>query len=304
MTSPLSPVSFGIVLSVVGAVTWAIHYLFLRRGIDAGNVTNAVLVAMLCNLVLIVPIAVVRHHEDFGLTSTAVAVFTAAGLGSGLFGRLFQFESTDRVGASRTAPVVGSAGMISVLLAVVLLHETLTALHFTGIVLIVVGVMVTSWETARDPSEERSFRELGTSLVLPLGAAFLYGIEPVFIKVGLAEGTPYLAGMVVMIVSALVGFVGFRRWSGAASPRPISGDPGFKWYVGAGVAGTIAFVAYFWAFTLAPVVVVVPIFDTVPLLVVGLSVVFMPGHLERVTRRVVLAAGTVVVGAILVSVAA
>lgn len=304
MIGPLSPATAGIALSIFGAVAWAVHYMFIRLGLDAGNVTNAVTVAMLINLVVIVPVVLAWHYPHYGLTPLAVAMFVVAGVGSGLFGRLSQFLSTQRVGASRTSPIVASAGLFSTLLAVVVLRERLTPVHFGGILLIVVGVMVTSWETSRDPDRERSLREVGPAIALPLVAAFFYGIEPIWVKIGLAEGTPYLVGMAVMILSALVGFLGYRLYTGAAPVRTVTGDPGARWYVAAAIAGSIAWIAYFAALDLAPVVVVIPIFDSVPLLVVALSALFMPRHLERVTWRVAGAAAAVVAGAVIVSLSA
>ena len=61
---------------------------------------------------------------------------------------------------------------------------------------------------------------------------------------------------------------------------------------------------YFAALDMAPVVVVIPIFDSVPLLVVAFSALFMPSHLERVTWRVGVAAVAVVAGAVIVTLSA
>lgn len=304
MLGSVSPAAAGIALSVVGSVAWAAHYVFVRLGLDDGSVTNAVTVAMLLNLVLFVPAILISTYPDYGLTPTAVAMFVLAGVGSGLLGRLSQFLSTQRVGASRTSPVVGAAGLVSTLLAVLVLRETLTPVHFAGIVLIVVGVMVTSWETSRGADPDRTLRELGPSLALPLVAAFFYGIEPILVKVGLAEGTPYLVGMAIMILSAIVGFFAYRLYARPPSVRAIAGDASARWYVAAGVCGALAWLAYFAALDLAPVVVVIPIFDSTPLLVVAFSALFMPTHLERVTWRVAGAAVAVVTGAIIVSLSA
>lgn len=304
MIGSLSQTHLGILLSVVGTVAWAGHYMFIRVGLNAGNVTNAVTMAMLINLVVFVPVILIWYYPDFGLTPLAVVMFVLAGVGSGLFGRLSQFLSTQRVGASRTSPVVASAGLFSTLLAVIVLQEQLTPLHFGGILLIVVGVMVASWETSRDPDRKRSLRDLGPAVALPLIAAFFYGIEPIWVKIGLAEGTPYMVGMAVMILSALLGFLGYRVYVGAAPVRTLAADPGVAWYIAAAIAGSVAWVAYFAALDLAPVVVVIPIFDSVPLLVVAFSALFMPSHLERVTWRVAGAAVAVVVGATIVTLSA
>ena len=303
MSTP-SPVAVGIVLAAVGTIAWAGHYLFVRVAIASGSVTNAILVSMTCNLVLFVPFTVVTNYPNFGLTPKSTALFVVAGVAGGLFGQLLQFVSTDRVGASRTSPVVASAGLVSTLLAVTVLDESLTPLHFGGILLIVTGVMVTSWETARDSGDGASFRDVGSLLALPLLAAFFFGVEPILVKSGLAEGTPYLVGMTIMILSSFVGFFGYRVVFGSIPMRSVVSDPALPWYLGAGVTGGFAFVTYFAALDVAPVVVVIPIFDTVPLLVVAFSAVLMPRHLERVTWRIAAASVAVVAGATLVTLSA
>lgn len=302
MIAPIVPA--GIAISVVGTVGWAAYYLFVRLGIDSGRLTNAILVGMLCNVLLFVPAAIAINYPSFGLTWKSTVVFVIAGVGSGLFGRLFQFVSTDRIGASRTSPVVASASLVSTLLAVIVLGESLSLPHFVGIGLIVLGVAITSWDTARDPDEKRPLREVAPSFVFPLLAATVYGIEPIWVKIGLAEGTPYLVGMAVMIVSSFCGFFGYRVLYGTIPLRSVRNDPGLKWYVAAGVSGGFAFVTYFAALDIAPVVVVIPIFASAPILVVVLSAVFMPRHLERVTWRVVSGSITVAIGVALVTLSA
>lgn len=304
MIGSLSPAHTGIVLALVGAVSWAAHYLFIRFGLDVGNVTNAASVAMLLNLILFVPAVVVLYYPEFGLTPLALAMFVGAGVGSGVFGRLSEFVSTQRVGATRTTPIVSSAGLISTVLAVFVLRESLTPFHFGGILLVVTGVMLTSYETSRTADEARSLRELGPTIALPLITAFFYGVEPILVKIGLGEGTPYFVGMAVMISSAFGGFFAYRLLTDGLALNGVVGDPGLRWYLASGLCGAISWVTYLAALDLAPVVVVIPIFDTVPLLVVAFSVWFMPSHLERVTPRIVGAAVAVVAGAVIVTLSA
>lgn len=300
----LSPAHTGIALAFVGAIGWAAYYLFIRFGLDAGNVTNAASVALLLNLILFVPAVVLLYYPDFAITPLALAMFVGAGLGSGVFGRLSEFVSTQRVGATRTTPIVSSAGLISTLLAVLVLRETLTPFHFGGILLVVTGVMLTSYETSRSAEESRSLRELGPTIALPLVTAFFYGVEPILVKIGLGEGTPYFVGMAVMIGSAFTGFFAYRLLTDGIPLAGLGGDPGLRWYLASGLCGAVSWVAYLAALDLAPVVVVIPIFDTVPLLVVGFSALFMPSHLERVTPRIVVAALAVVTGAVIVTLSA
>jgi drug/metabolite transporter (DMT)-like permease len=301
----LPEVTAGAFLAVLAALGWAGQYVFIRLGTRTGSVTDAMLVSLACNVALVVPPVAMLYYPDYGLTPAAAAAFAGAGLAGSVLSRVAQFEATRTIGASRTAPVVSSTALVSALLAVVFLEETLTVVHLAGIVLIVVAVGVISRETARDDGAADSLADAGAYLLLPVLAALTLGIEPILLKVGFAAGTPTFVGLAVMLSAAAVGYAAFVAVrDGLPSPGSLAGaagDGNLRWYVGAGVAGTLALVGYFAALAVAPVVVVVPILQAAPLLVVGLSVAFLPRRLERVTPRLVAAAAAVVVGTVVVS---
>jgi len=294
----------GVALATLAALGWAGQYVCIRIGTEHGRVTDAMLVSLACNVALLVPAALAVHGSSHGLTPLAAAGFAAAGLAGSFLSRLLQFHSTRRIGASRTAPTVSSSALVAAALAVLLLGETVTPVHVAGILLIVAGVAVVSTETAGDPTGDRPpLRGAGAALSLPLLAALFLGVEPIVLRVAMAEGTPLLVGLAVMSLSATLAFVAYRTARGGL-PRPATlVTPDLRWHVGAGLAGTVALGAYFAALSVAPVVVVIPVLQTAPLLVVGLSAVALPGRLERVTPRLAAAATVVVVGATAVSLA-
>lgn len=297
----LSSSLLGVSLATLAAVMWAIQYLCVRVGTDDGAVTDAVLVTLCCNVALVVPLVLVVYPGSYAalFTSTSIVAFAAAGFAGSLLARLLMYESVDLIGASRTAPIVSSNVFFATVLAVVFLDETLTIAHFVGIVCIVGGVVVLSWETASSEPDQ-SLRDVGLSLSLPVAAAAAVGAEPIFVAIGLAEGTPPLPGVMVMAVTATLGFVAYLVMVRVPVRVPLR-SPALGWYVGAGISSTIALVTYFAALQVAPVVVVVPLLQTTPLVVAVLSALFLPQRLEQVTVSVVAASVVVVLGAILVS---
>lgn len=291
----------GIALSALAAVVWAVGNILIRIGTERGDVGDATVVVMGVNLALVVPPAIVISYPAYGLSWPAVGAFAAAGVTGLVLGRLALFAGIQSIGASRTTPIVSSSTLVSAGLAVWLLDESVTVGHAVGIVLIVGGVAVISWVTATDADRDESIREVGASLAFPLAAAAFLGLEPVLVRVGLDEGTPIPVGLAVMMTAAFASYVAYRRLRGwvIAPPRT---DPNLRWYVGAGLASAIGLVVYFAALEAAPVVIVVPIIQTSPLLVIALSAVLLPRRLERVTWRLVAGAIVVVIGATLVSV--
>lgn len=291
---------FGLTLAIVAAVLLAVQNLCIRIGTATGDTSDAVVVVMGVNLVCVGPLAAVSYYPDFGLSWVAFGAFAAAGLVGLVLGRICMFTGIERIGASRTTPIVSASTLVAALLAVWLFDETLTLPHLAGILCIVGGVATISWVTAStDPSHD-SLREVGASLLFPVSAAVFVGIEPILVRIGLDTGTPVLVGLTVMMVTAFAGYAGYRSLNERPVP-PLFGDPHMGWYVGAGLASTVGLLAYFGAIASAPVVIVIPITHTAPLIVIALSVVFLPQRLERITWPLVVGSAIVVIGASLVT---
>lgn len=294
MNGPL--VGAGLALLAAAAVATAT--IAIRLGTARGRSADALVVVLAINSAILVPLALVLEYPDYGLTPESALAFLGAGVVGTLFGRGFHYASIERIGASRTEPIKASQPLHASLLAVVFLGEAVTGLHALGIVLITAGValvvLTTSGESASAPTDAG----LG-ALALPFTAAFLFGIEPIFAKVGFAAGTPVLVGLSIKTVAAGVGFVAYLAWTEGLNLATVrDGDP--RWYVVAGVANTLFLLSYYTGLELSTVTVVVPILQTSPVFVVALSAAFLQ-DLERVSWR--LAAGTlvVVVGSVVVT---
>ena len=304
MLSSLSPTTIGAGLATIAAVCFAVQFLAIRIGTEDNAVAGAVLVTLVCNVVLVVPVVVVRNwgHLSGLYTPTAVVAFATAGLAGLGLARVFLFRSVKLIGASRTSPVAATNVLFATAFATVVLGERVAPLHVVGIVLVVGGVGLLSWETATaDRSASGSPTSSVTEFAYPLAAAVLIGVEPVLVSIGIAEGTPVIPGLAVMMLSGTLGYAAY--WVVSQSDRSLRGSGGaIRWYVVAGIATTGAFVSYLLALEMTSVVVVMPILQTNPLLVTLLSAVFLPRHLERVTTRLVFAACIIVIGATVVSV--
>ena len=285
-----------VAISLGAALAIAAQNLLVRKGTDRGTPVDAVVVVIGTNVLLLAPPVAVSYYPDYGLTPASWLSFAAAGLTGTLLGRLLNFTSIDKIGASRTAPIVAAWALVSTLFGVLLLEETLTPAHAVGVVLVVAGILVIAWETNQENPDDLPRRELALGLLVPFGAAVAYGAEPVFAKVGFATGTPAPVGLVVKTIAAILGFLLYLGWRGALPDRSLVRSHDVRWFLLAGVANTLFLVGYYGALAIAPVSVVTPIVITNTLFVVVLSKVFMPARLERVTRTLAVAATGVVLG--------
>jgi drug/metabolite transporter (DMT)-like permease len=289
----------GVTLAFGAAVAISLLTLSVRVGTasEGGRALNVLFVVLLTNVVVLVPGALLFHHADLGMTTRSVAAFAIAGITGTMIGRALTYTSIERIGASRTEPIKSSQPLHATAIAVVVLGETVTPPHLLGVVLVVVGVAVVSWELARSSAESRVDANLA-ALAIPFTAALFYGVEPIFAKVGFAEGTPVVVGLAIKTVAALVGYLVYAFARGSV-PNPLQFEPSLRrWYVVAGLLNTAFLVLYYMALEVAPVSIVVPIVTTSPVLVVVFSWAFLP-RLERISWRLGAAAFIVAVGAVL-----
>jgi len=289
-------------LALGAAITGAIRYVSLRVGTEIGSPFNAVLIVMCVNVVVLLPVTAVYYYPNYGITSSSLVWFVGAGLVGTVLGRICMYTSISRIGASRTSPIVASWALISSLLGVVFLNESLTILRKVGVILVVIGVGLIARETNREESRDLSRYRAIIGLGIPIGAAVAFGSEPIFANFGFKEGTPAPVGLVVKIVAGTLGFALYLRWEDSLPSPRIVRETNTRWFLVAGLASSLSLLLYYVALSLAPVSIVVPILASNTLFVVVISRVFMPERLERVTWQLGIGATVVVSGVIMITI--
>jgi drug/metabolite transporter (DMT)-like permease len=303
MAVVIIPAVLGTTFAVLAAFGWAGQYVCIRVGTEEGSVREAMIVAFGINVLLILPGVVFLYYPEYGLTFRSAIAFVIAGLTGSFLSRILQFKSTEAIGASLTASVVSTNALISAVLAVLFLGEGLSGLHFVGIVLIVGAVVVLSRETAEGRTASKNEAVSASAFSIPILAAVFLAIDPIFVKYGLELGTPPLVGLAIMVLTATGGYYTTLAWDSSLAMQKAFEANDRIWYLGAGILGTFSLVGYFAALMLSPVVVVVPIMQVAPLIVVGISAVLLPQRLEAVSWRLAAASTAIVCGSMIVVVA-
>lgn len=284
-------------LAILAAVALAVQSLAVRLSTKSQSVSNVVSLIFVINLLVLVPLTLVVYYPDFALSRVSIASFAIAGLLGSFLARYFLFLGIHRLGASRAEPLKSTFPLVAVISAVVVLGEVLTLSLVVGVVLLIGGAIAVSWD-ARDSPVTPTGKAALVGLSFPLLAAVLLGIDPVFVKFGLAEGTPPLVGVTVRVIAAAAGFGLYLGWvrlrSGAlATPTPT------RWVILSGVANTVYLAAFLAALASAPVSVVAPILGASPLFVLVGSVLFLQQD-EKVTGRLVAGVLVLVAGVVLI----
>lgn len=289
-----------VLLSLGASLAVACHHLFIRIGTDTGRTYNGVYIVMLVNLAILLPIVVFFYYPEYNITVSTVLPFLLAGVFGTLLGRVLMYTSIERIGASRTSPIIASNALFATMLSVVFLDESLTLMRTLGVILVVTGVGLISWETSNKLSATSSPRNLSIGLLIPLLASFAYGLEPIFASFGLSQGTPAPVGAVIRTSVAFLGFTVYLKILDDDTLLNFTWSPSLRWFLLAGVANTVFLIGYYVALNMAPVNLVIPVLMTNPLFVLVLSLIFVSDRLEEVTRELIFAASIVVAGVVLI----
>lgn len=288
----------GVLFGVAAACGLAGQAFFIRLGTRRGRSNDALLVVIAVNVIIFIPLAIILVPSPT-LSPRAVAAFVAAGLVGTLLGRAFFYAGIKRVGASRAEPIKASMPLHATILAVIFLGEHVSGLQALGIILIAVGIAAVSWEgSAADRKAGKSVPWVG--LLMPLLAAFFFGLEPVFASIGLVTGTEVLVGLAIKSMAALVVVTGYLAARGTLPTPTDLPRRELQWYLLAGISSAVFLLMYYAGLNVSRVGIVVPIMQTSPLLVILGSALFFR-RIETVTPKLVTAAVIIVAGSIVVT---
>ena len=218
--------------------------------------------------------------------------FLLAGLMQPGVGQLLVTLAVREAGSSRTSVVLGSAPLVSVTIALVLLHEPLRFALVLGAVLIVGGGI----ELARERERPAHIRRRGylfafaTTILFSGRDNLIRWLSGTTVVPPATAAAASLVGAVALILVVLGPRTRDRLVSRAALP-----------FLGIGVVFGVSYVSLFEAYYRGRVTVVSPLVATESLWGVVLSVLLIR-HTELVGRRVLAGTALVVAGSALIGV--
>ena len=222
----------------------------------------------------------------------SLAYLVLSGLATGA-SWLCYFKALQLGDVSRVAPVDKMSTVLTVIMAVLLLGEGLSALGAVGLVLVTIGtlLMLRAEDLRALP---RALAGGGGWLLYALGAALFAALTAILGKIGIAAvpsdlGTAIRTGVVLVMAWAMVGVAG-RLGSATRVPR---GE--MTWILLSGLATCASWLCYFRALQDGPASVVVPIDKLSVLVSVAFSVLVLREHVgvRALLGLAVLVAGTV-----------
>ena len=275
------------------AVLFALHNVLIKKGLATSNSTTAVFITIGINSVFLWGFALPLTPLHY-LATPAILIFLGVGLFQPGLTRLLTVKGIDTLGVAIADPIRASTPMFSSLMAILFLGEQMTFAILCGTILIILGVTVLSYQK----SAGRPLRLL--YIFYPILASFLVGLSQVARKFGLAFiPHPFLAAAVTAtssfaVISSLLLLTG-QKGEGLRLTREC-----LPYYLSAGVAISMAMASLYYALSLGEVIVVIPVTSSGPFFALTLSAIFLR-DIEQVTLKIVLGAGLIVMGVLLVT---
>jgi drug/metabolite transporter (DMT)-like permease len=321
----------GILYAALGAFTFALNNVTMRRGVVTGSVLQAMALTVPIGGLSFLAMTIAFGHLDQLMIIPAAAMLWLAcqGIVHFIVGRYFNYKANQLMGVNLTAPVVQLQVPFSMIMAVAVLHETFTVLQAIGTVLMLGGSFTTQ-SKARAPKkaaapppsavaalavsmQERpagvhakngqAFRpQVFRGCVFGFGAAAFYGASPLLAREAFlrAPGISTTAAGCVAYGTALLVFALALLKPGAWSDIASMKTGNLWWFLAAAVLVAISQALVYAALAIAPLMVVQPILQLSLVFRLVLSQAINRDH-EVMNIEVLIGSATAVLGSLLVS---
>ena len=285
----------GAVLSLLSAASFALNITAARRGVVTGTPVQGtaltVPIGVACFLAVAIATGQIAHLNAFPVA--AAGWMAAVGLLHFVVGRYCNYRANQAAGVNITAPVVQLQIVVTLALAVIVLHEPCSILQLFGAGVMLAGALVTQYQRpgsrsasgtpakASMSSRETAFvaRYLPGYLFASL-AALAYGTSPIMARFALESTGPasgILAGLIAYCAAtALVAVV--MIWPRLRRDVAAVKRENIRWFTYSGVFVAMAQGFFFSAVAVAPIMLVSPLLQFSLLFRLLFSRLFNPEH--------------------------
>ncbi|MFQ5681927.1 MAG: EamA family transporter [Candidatus Binatia bacterium] len=274
-------------VALIASIFFAGNFITARRGLQYSNSITVTLVAQIVHTVALWPVVFLTEGIP-DVEPVAILLFIVVGILMAVI-RLLSFTGVEKIGAARAGALRSTFPLFSVLVAIAFLGEEASIPILGGTALIVMGIILTSWQpTIRPPS----FRwwHVSVSLIAALLAGVVHPIRRYALE--LSNYPVFLAALVgIVSLFTLSGWLAFQ----STTQRPIWNRRAIKSFIVAGLFQTIGFLLINIALSIGPVVHVIPIVAAFPLWVL-LGTRILLRDIERIGIRTVIGTFMVVAG--------
>ena len=312
-TEPPGLSVLGAILAVLSAATFALNNVAARRAVVTGTPVQGMAISIPMGVVCFLPVVAVIGELGRLAQFPAGAAAWMAGVGvlHFVFGRYCNYSANQAAGVNLTAPVIQLQVIVTLVLAVAILHEPCTLLQAIGGVLIVTGSIITQQQgSAARPAGSAESRKAPVftpsklrGYVFASLAALAYGSSPIPARFALEHtgpGTGILGGLIAY--AAATAFVAVTMFWTPLRHNVLALRPeNVRWFAYSGVFVAMAQGFFFAAISVAPVLLVMPILQ-LSLVFRFLFSAWLNPHHEVFGPPVLIGIATSITGALMVSI--
>lgn len=279
-------------LALFTAVSFAMSNITVRRGLLYSTPFTATFVSLVIHTVALWT-AVFLTGGIPHVAFAAVAAICITGILQPIM-RHCHYTGIHKIGTSRAVTLRNTFPFMAVTIGILVLDEPITVLGIIGTVLVVVGIVFTSW---RMDKYLPSFR--WTYVLYPVATALITAVVHPLRRYALLQSHEPLFLTAIVGPISLVAFMSY--YALPMSNEKLVWDRRALWpFLWSGIFETLAVLLMLLAFSLGPVVVVSPIAATVPIWTAILSAIFLR-EIERINLASVIGTICVVAGVIAIS---
>lgn len=280
------------IVALASAISYAAANIAARFGMKRSNPVTMTLISFTTQTVVLWSIVLATGSVP-PIAYFPIVLFVGIGFVMPVI-RTLTYIGIATMGASRSASLRSSYPLFGALFALIFLNEELKPPVLAGILLVVAGTSVITWQRQDNPAAGRWWYAL-----FPLTAALISGsIQPV-VRYGLS------LSYYPLFFTALVGATSLSAYLGALPlikkfQRPVWSRQGLQNLIIAALLENLGFLLFIVAFGLAPVAAVSPLIATSPMWVVLAALVIFR-DLEQVSLRTMIGTALTVVGTVLIT---
>jgi drug/metabolite transporter (DMT)-like permease len=322
----------GILYAALGALTFALNNVTMRRGVVTGSVLQGMALTVPIGgfSFLVMTVAFDELGQLVVFPTVALSWLACQGIVHFVIGRYCNYRSNQLMGVNLTAPVVQLQVPFAMMLAVVTLHEKFTVLQAIGSALMLGGSFITQGNTGKGKKKASTLPMLPTSVatvpsqdelaapapkpkatfqprvfsgyVFGLAAALCYGSSPLMVRQAFlhAPGAGTAAGGCLAYTAATLFFLVILLKPGSWDDVRRMRRENLPWFLASAVLVAVSQAFVYASLAVAPLMVVTPILQLSLVFRLFLSQLINRDH-EVLNTAVLIGAFTAVLGSIVVS---
>jgi drug/metabolite transporter (DMT)-like permease len=298
----------GAILSLLSAASFALNITAARRGVVTGTPIQGtaltVPIGVACFLPAAIAVAQIAHFDAF--SPAAAGWMAGVGLLHFLVGRYCNYRANQAAGVNITAPVIQMQIVVTLGLAVAVLHEPCSILQIAGAVVMLAGALVTQYQrpgsSLASGSGKRFVARYLPGYLFASLASLAYGTSPImarFALEGAGPGGGIVGGLIAYCAAtAVVGLM--MIWPPLRREVVAVKRENIRWFAYSGIFVALAQGFFLSAVAVAPIMLVSPLLQFSLLFRLLFSKLFNPEH-EIFGWLVVAGVATSIIGSLVVS---